>query len=151
MGYMATNPLSDTKSWAHILPRELFAVPVTKSVSEMKKLLIFLYRTARSFVPTFLERGESGSCQRDWVLTFRVCVASSCGMHQTLAKCSALTPLDLPEDTAAIVANAVTNCAEILASNISQAESSIETLPAAIDTCDMWARSAIAAANSLGS
>ena len=60
-------------------------------------------------------------------------------------------PLDLPEDTAAIIANAVSNSAEKLASNISQAESSIETLPAAMDTCDMWARSAIAAANSLGS
>jgi len=61
-------------------------------------------------------------------------------------------PLDLPADTAAIIANAVSNCAEKkLASNISQAESSIETLPAAMDTCDMWARSAIAAANSLGS
>ena len=126
-------------------------MPVTKNVSEKKKLLIFLYHTARSFVPTFLERDESGSGQRDWVVTFRVCAASSCGMHQTLAKCSALTPFDLPADTAAIVANADFNCAERLASNMSQAESSIETLPTAMDTCDMWARSAIAAANSLGS
>ena len=46
--------------------------------------------------------------------------------------------LDLPVDTAAIIANAVsTNVQKDSASNVSQAESSSETLPAAMDTCDM--------------
>jgi hypothetical protein len=108
-------------------------------VSIKKKLLIFLYLTARSFVPTFLDKDESGSWRRDWVVTPRVLAASSCGMHQTLAKCSALTPFDLPAETACIVANAVAKTTDTLVSNISQASSSFETLPNAIAAWDTQA------------
>jgi hypothetical protein len=60
--------------------------------------------------------------------------ASSCGMHHTFAKSSALTPLDLPAESAAIVANAVVNIAEAFSINMSQAVSSIDTLPNVMET-----------------
>ncbi len=55
-------------------------------------------------------------------------------MHHTFAKCSALTPLDLPADTAAIVANIVVNIAETFSINMSQGVSSMDTLPKAMET-----------------
>ena len=63
----------------------------------------------------------------------KVWAASSFGMLHTLDRCSALIPFDLPAETAAIVAKAVASMLLKFASNKSHAESSIDTLPKAID------------------
>jgi hypothetical protein len=97
----------------------------------MKKKLLMPDHWCQHFLTEMnLDRGKEIG------LLPRVQAASLCGMHQTLDKCSALTPFELPAETACIVANAVANISDTLASKISQASSSFETLPEAIAAWD---------------